>query len=409
MLINQFGQTYYAGEGIDLHPGNQFAITDSVLALIVNAIQESQRNAPNGFAGLDEQSLVYAAVRVLSVTSAVADGLVPREGELLVTSDTKELRYGDSLKIGGFRAGLNSKSMIYCGGDSTPAENGLSVSNAYGVAKNANPNGMAKSATNKMYVVLGNGVHDVNAAVVGGMQFDTPFIELVGLDMHGCRINLTSANIASTNHNFGFRNLTFYKNGTGHGIVFRFTDVPVVMNWENLRFEGIATDTVIQSLSREGGAVVSSWSGTVKNVKTLCTQLLCASSGLPSHTINLIFDDCEAGAKYISGIGGSRPTFAGTMRNCVWNNTTTTAYELASTARLYNTYFGRELNFCNTGARIEYCRFKPAAGVYSLKGTSAIQDVFVAHCILSAYGIDAITLNNTAGATPYNVLSDVTY
>jgi hypothetical protein len=216
-------------------------------------------------------------------------------------------------------------------------------------------------------------------------------------------------NIASTNYNFGFRNLTLYKGSTSFNWILRFNqagvEAPVVMNWENIRFEGnLATDTIVSALSRESGTV-SSFNGTARNVKSICQQWLSAGTGFTNHTNNMIFDDCEMGNRYIAPQGGNRILFAGQMRGCNWNSTQAQNFEVMSGAILHNTRFGMPLNFCNSGARITYCRFVPVALVPSLKGTSATQNVYVAHCELSATGIDA-TINNTAGANAYNVLSD---
>ena len=247
---------YTNGPGLDLHtdPPNQFAIADAEFALIHNSIQEAQRNAPSGFAGLDNLSTVNAAVRVQYLDAVTLDGLVPRSGELWVTSDTKELRYGDGNKIGGFRAGLSSKSQIYISADGTPTENGLAVINAYTRAKTSNPNGAAKSNINRMTILLGPGQYDVTGAgSLPGAGLDTPFIDVVGVDMTNVRMQMALF-INELNYDFGLRNLTFYKSGVSHNWQWRINDValdPVVVNWENLRFEGIATDTIITSLSHK--------------------------------------------------------------------------------------------------------------------------------------------------------------
>lgn len=409
MLIDPIATSviYTNGAGLDLHtdPPNEFAIADAEYALIHNSIQEAQRNAPGGFAGLDNLSTVNATVRVQYIDAATADGLIPRSGELLVTSDTKELRYGDSFKQGGFRAGINSKSTIYIGGDDTALNNGIALYNAYNTARTANPNGAAKSATNRMTILLGPGVYDLNGTLV----FDTPFVDIVGLDMVGCRVRLGAFTIWEPNTDWSWRNLTFYKSSTSHQITWRLNDTPINIYWENLRFEGIASDTIITTWSRTGAVTTSSISGTLRNVKTACGQLLNATNSVASHTINLNFEDCEAGNRFMAPSSTvNRFIYTGIMRNCNWTNTILCNFDMTSTARFIRSTFGMPLNYCVTGARIEYCRFVPAVGVASLKGVSATQNVFISHCSLSATGIDS-TISNQAGATAAlacNVLSD---
>ena len=408
MLLSSLGQSYIAGAGIDIHAGNEIAITDEYLARVAGAIQEVQRNTPDGFAGLDAQSTIFAAIRVLAVDHDIADELIPREGELLITKDTKELRFGDGLKTGGFRAGLNSKNMIYVGGDGTALDNGAALVAAYALAINSSPNGMAKSAINKMYILCGCGIYDT----AGLLQQTTPFIEIIGLDMYGCRLKFGSLySIPEACYDFGWRNFTFYKDGTTFNWQWRFTDQnPVNIYFENIRFEGIATDTVHTAFSRTSGAS-SVFNGIMRNVKTLCSQLLSSSASVgANHTNNIIFDNCEAGIRYIAPT--STPnlyTFAGTMRNCVWTNTSLCSFNQAATTVLHNTKFGMPLNFCVSGSRITYCRFVPVAGVASLKANVAGQTPYIAHCELSATGIDATNIANAAGATAAlacNVLSD---
>jgi hypothetical protein len=415
MLIDPIANSviYTNGQGLDLHtdPPNEFAIADAEYARIYNSIQEAQRNAPSGFAGLDNLSTVNAAVRVQYTDAATLDGLVPRSGELFVTSDTKELRYGDSFKQGGFRAGLSSKSQIYVGADGTQTENATALINAYARAKTASPNGAPKSNINRMMIVLGAGVYDLFAA--GGITFDTPFIDIVGLGgtPDSVRINGQGITISETCYDWAWRNFTFYKNGTNYSWTFRYGDValdPVVMNWENIKFEGALADLIMSGVTRQNGTV-SSFNGTFRNVKTNCSQLLASAASVPAnHTVNINFDDCQAGNRYISSIGGTRSTYTGTMRNCVFINTLNTAYDIASGAVLHNCKFGMPQNFVLSGARITYCRFVPAAGVASIKSAVAAQTAYIAHCELSATGIDVTNLTNSAGtaAQACNVLSD---
>jgi hypothetical protein len=66
------------------------------------------------------------------------------------------------------------------------------------------------------------------------------------------------------------------------------------------------------------------------------------------------------------------------------------------------------LNYLVTGNKVQFCRFTPAAGVPSVQGVSATQNVHISHSVLSATGIGG-NISNTAGATPTlacNVLTD---
>lgn len=66
-------------------------------------VLESQRNAANGFAGLDADGAINALLKVRSGTAAVIDDLVLLSGELaaVVDGDVQELRLGDGSTSGG--------------------------------------------------------------------------------------------------------------------------------------------------------------------------------------------------------------------------------------------------------------------------------------------------------------------
>src|SRR5690606_32791292 len=72
-------------------------------APVIQYVRESQRNQPNGFAGLDaDGDLVIKAVILRHMTFAeLMDGTVPEAGEPVYCTDTREIFIGDGGTIGG--------------------------------------------------------------------------------------------------------------------------------------------------------------------------------------------------------------------------------------------------------------------------------------------------------------------
>ena len=399
------GISYVAGVGIEIVDPT-IGLDSITQATLANAIPESQRNAPLGFAGLDAQTAINANLNVQVMTKSQVDAIIPPAGRLIVVSDVKDLRFGDGLSNGGFSTGINSDAMIYVPAVATTAiENGAAAQAAYNYAKTWMPYGNALSLNNRVTILLSAGVYDFSQ---NPLIMDASYIDVVGILQSGVRVT-GSFTINETNLDHGLRNITFF-GPVGQYITWRFPgDVPVTFNHENLFFDGTNANNVML-LSRIGGTT-STWNGRAKNVRTACQRLYSSNASVgPGHTINATFEDCEGGDRFI-GIGTTlnRPIVAGTLRNCRYLGTIDNNFDMAATTRIERCEWNMRMRYAVSGARITYTRFKPTAAQASIDGLSAAQSVYIGHCELSLTGLGANIGTNLAGATPAaacNVLSD---
>lgn len=384
MLINPISQStvYTGGAGIDI-AGNVISLDPAHQAVVAGAVQESTRNQPNGFAGLDAQSTINALVKVRFLTAAEANAIVPAAGELIVTSDTKELRFGDGVSYGGYSASLSGTSCLYisCIGG-TAVENGNAVITAIAVAKLMTPYGNPLSATNRITILLGLGDYNLSDQLI----LDFPFIDIVGISQKGCRVNTGGSvfRINPTCTDFSIRNITFFKSGAWHGWQWTLpADGTVTINMENVTFEGISTDTVFSSLNRSGGTF-DTVVGNCTNVRTNCIRLFTSNSAFAGHTWAVNMTDCSAGQIVGNTGAANKPIITGTWRRCTLTPSALTNhhFEIGPTGVIQNCDWLYPMNYLQTGARIMYTRFKLSnpTGLNTFNGAVAGVTPYIAHC-----------------------------
>jgi len=404
---------YTGGVGIDV-TGTSINLDPATVATINGTIQESQRDQPLGFAGLDTQSAINALVKVRYMTHSDLNLIVPAAGELVVTSDTKELRYGDGISNGGFSASLSSESCIYVsptGG--TALESGAAVVAAFQVAKSMNPYGQPKSATNRVTVLLGIGEYDFNNL----FTFDVPFVDLVGISQQGvrCYVGNSLFRINDTATDIRCRNITFIKpvGQTSHAWSWQIPgDGTVNIYFENLTFEGSNTDLVFSQVIRSGGTF-SNITGVCNNVRTSCINLFTSNAGIVNHTWAVNMTDCSASQMVGQSPSLNAPIVTGKWRRCILEYSPSRAshhFNCANGSIIQNCDWGYPMLRLETGSRVMYTRFKTQAPTaVQLNSAIAAQSVFIAH---SEYGTGGLGTNigtNTAGATAAlacNVVSD---
>ena len=81
--------------------------------------------------------------------------------------------------IGNFT--LGGENYIFVNSNGTPAQNGAAVKSAYTAAQAMTPNGVAKSATNRVVILLAPGYYTFNEAVDGAFLINTSYIDFQSL------------------------------------------------------------------------------------------------------------------------------------------------------------------------------------------------------------------------------------
>jgi hypothetical protein len=399
---------YTGGAGIDVN-GTSIDLDPATIASVAGAIQESQRNLANGFAGLDAQSALNANVNVQVMDRATANGQVIPAGRLVVISDTKALRFGDGVSNGGFTAGLGSENCLFVSAVGiTAAEAGAQLAAAYAFALTMTPYGQPLSATNRVTIILSNGVYDLSAL---SFTLTGAFVDISGVTPQGVRVNFGAFFIMETCTDVVLRNLTCYKTGTTHNWSIRITDVPKTITIENVVFEGISTDTVISIISRSSG-VTSQINWNLRNIKTACRQLCCGTTAFTGHIQNVNLENVEcADRMFAPSVTANTFTAIGRVIRCRTtgaNGVVNSHFIAGATFEMWDCDWCSPMNYLTTGARLNYVRFKPVAGTTSINGQSAGQSCWVAHCSL-ALTASVTPFTNTAGATDalaMNVRSD---
>lgn len=98
---------------------------------------------------------------------------------------------------GSLGTALEGNNYLFVNSDGTPIENGQAVLDAYVAAQAMTPNGVAKSATNRVVILLAPGYYDFNEAVLGDWYIDQSFIDFESLsgvaDVYFSSIQLISS------------------------------------------------------------------------------------------------------------------------------------------------------------------------------------------------------------------------
>ena len=158
-------------------------LTNAQLILLSGAEQTENKDQPDGYAGIDADGNILAAIIPRRETAADLALIVLADGELATTSDTNELRVGDGATNGGIvisggGAGDSlSEIVVYPTG--TASENATALVAAYAEAKALTPNGAALSSTNRAKLYVRSGVYDLTAATLA-LNLDTSFVDVIG-------------------------------------------------------------------------------------------------------------------------------------------------------------------------------------------------------------------------------------
>lgn len=234
--------------------------------------------------------------------------------------------------IGNFT--LGGENYIFVNANGTPLENGHNVRVAYTAATSMTPNGLAKSATNRLIILLAPGYYDFDEASLGDFNVDQSFIDLESLS-GVADVYFSSINIFST--------------GTG----------------KNIRISGI--DTTKNSYLPTGPFALYTTGGVNENIYIKDCVGGNYSFGAFSSGFKGTIDTCTAGdfsfgyTADVSPIGmyfvGANPTLYGTYKNCTAGNYSFLSSEAVSGG------VGQVHNF----GTIDNCRAGSNSFVYSIE------------------------------------------
>lgn len=273
--------------------------------------------------------------------------------------------------IGNFT--LGGTNYIFVNANGTYAENGAAVKAAYTAAQAMTPNGVAKSATNRVVILLSPGYYTFNEAVDGAFTVNTSFIDFESLS--GVPdVYFSSMQILSTG---------------ATGI--------------NVRMSGI--DTSRNSYYGHGAFAIAAQGGSAESLYIKDCVGGQYSFGSYSSSIKGTFDSCVAGANSfgytanIAPIGvisvtGGNIDFYGTFKNCSAGNYSFLSSQATITATVTNygtidnckasdysfiysqenTYNYGNIYYCNSGSYSFSCSYNPTSTTASSDNSGVISN-----------------------------------
>ena len=215
---------------------------------------------------------------------------------------------------------LNSANYITVKVTDDPITNGNNLIAAYTLAKNTNPNGIIKSATNRLSIILPVAIYDLGTQ---SLTLDTQYIDIIGStddrNNHYIKSNVGVINrgtIIQTANDVKLYNLTIENTNTTYTIAFNNTNPAAYFLSDNLNLVYVENVRFLSNVSFVFSMRFGiSLSGTFKD----CTGGdYSFGSGFDSKTLSGTFKDCTGGD---SSFGwGNNNTLSGTFTNCTGGN-----------------------------------------------------------------------------------------
>jgi hypothetical protein len=201
------------------------------------------------------------------------------------------------IKSGGGSFSLQGTNYLSVLATGTPTENGAAVRAAYTAAQAMTPNGAAKSATNRVVILLAPGYYDFNEGALGDFNINQSFIDFESLS-GVADVYFSSMKIVST--------------GTGKNIRISGIDTTKNSYLSTGPFALYTTGGVNESIyirdciggDYSFGAFSSGFKGTIDN---------CVAG---SYSFGYTADVSPVGMSFV----GTNPTLYGTYKNCVGGN-----------------------------------------------------------------------------------------
>jgi hypothetical protein len=389
--------------GLDANGHSLASQIDPTTAGLINgAEQVSQKDQLSGYAGIGPDGSIPATLILRVGIAADIDLLTLENGELAWCSDTKSYRIGDGITQGGYRLNTQnvpSNGMIAVDATGTAVQNGNALRNAYEAAKLLTPNGAALSATNKATLAVRAGVYEIDS---GGWVMNSPYVQVWGQGSEFTAIvTIGTITINSGNYN-SLKGIRFTGNNDGVtaaniGLTLQAPAGGITIAWEDLFFDTNGSNTSFAMNSPTGVTTANTLKGYAKRCRTVGQRFLGNGNAMACAT-TFVFEDCEAGS--FSFLGSSTTTgnnpglMAGTMRRCRMNMASGTQWwvrpglgTVLDGCVLKGTGIPR---FSSTGAIIQRCTIVPESGP-CFADTAAIYGIAASFNNLKTFG----------GASPY--------
>lgn len=349
----------------------------------------ANKNQPNGYAGLDANGQLVGTFIGRYDTQANINAIIPSTGELVTTSDTKELRVGDSTTSGGISLGWNGSNSMLISSISNSGVNGTVLRNAYTRATGLTPNGAPIDALNSYTIYLAPGIYDIRDT--GPFRLSTSYIDIVGSDKDKVFIlSNTSGHFYIDADNILLKNLTIlaplstdttqtildFNAGAGTGLYsptntgVRITDCNFYLG----PYPYAAVGATSNHFQFNSAMFLTGLGGTYTRINTNVGFFGC-NLGSRFSGVSATFEDIVVGGTLAPGttrsFGSSSAgitLFTGTLRRC-------------------RTTIGSSINLNCSGALVEYC---------SLRSNLSNTDMFrVASGVVSKFYNNRIVTNGT--------------
>jgi len=364
------------------------SLTSAQRALIQGAVQETLRDQPNGFVGLNGSGVATInGIIPRTGTPSELDELVLAAGEIATTSDL-ELRIGDGVTSGGKspRGVIISDAAILVCPTGNYTANAEALVAAYEEAQSFTPGGFPLGPANRVTVLVAPGLYDLET--VAPWNIDAPYIDIVGLSPIGVRLiraTYSVPQIVITASDVVLNNLYLVP---GFSFFPFITISPAVTAglFEDLTFLGV------------GPALSPSATGDYSGLTfrgTRSTNVFMGGLDGANASSTVMFDDCTAGNNSFFGgaTAGGAGTFSGTIRN---SRLTGTSTNLKVAGVLDGVRTKAPITRLVAGARFLNCVFDTSSDALQ-NGSSAV--AVKANGCVSAGNLLGTSVTNTWSAT----------
>ena len=263
---------------------------------------------------------------------------------------------------------LNSANYVTVKVTDNAIVNGDNLLAAYSLAKSTNPNGIAKSASNRLDIILPVAIYDLGTQ---SLTLDTQYIDIIGSttdrNNHYIKSNVGSANNGTVRQTVGdvkLINLTIENTNTTNwepidstkpAAYFPDSNLPLVYI-ENVRF--LTNDFNVYSMrlsityrgtyinctggnSSFGGGGFSSNGGTLSGTFKDCTGGNYSFGGsyfANGGTLSGTFTNCTGGSSSFGGGGNNGGTLSGTFKDCTGGNSSFGGRFIGTVGKLSGTF-----------------------------------------------------------------------
>ena len=408
---------YLAGTGLELI-GRTFALTATVQSQLTNAQQKSEKDQPNGYAGLGTSSEIYANLIPRYGTSAEINALTGIAGEVASTTDTFDLRLFDGATPGGRSTTLNSKSTIIVQANGSAIANGIALNNAYTLAKSFTPQNSPLAANNRVTIFCMPGVYSLEG-LTSALALDTSFIDIIGIGgSNACEIVTSTVggthNISqgATNKDYRFQGFRIRRvapaDTTPTLMTMSVSGTSLTFQHVDLNFDNGTAPVTTSVMSMNGGTTSLFWDGLISKCRTTGANMY---GGGTNIMLRARIEDCEAGQHSFGGNAtGNVSISPGRLDGALIRTRLNGGIVWGASVNclMWDCDWGSDIQRVGnagdgTAVKISYSRIKARATFPPITNNVAISIPFCFNQLTSvAVGVNVTNLITT----PYNVVSD---